>query len=105
MSLTNLNSQNFKKEVLESELPVLVDFYTEWCPPCRVLSPILEELNEKYAKKINIARFNIEKGQEIASKYEVMSVPTLIIFQGGKERKRLVGLQSQEKLEKILDSF
>ncbi|MCX7778650.1 MAG: thioredoxin [Patescibacteria group bacterium] len=100
-----INPQNFKTEVLESKKPVLVDFYADWCLPCQMLNPILEELSKKYHQKIKIAKLNIEVGEKIASEYGVMSVPTLIIFQDGQERKRIVGLRRQEELEKILDLF
>jgi len=100
-----LDKENFKKEVLESAKIVLVDFYADWCSPCQALSPILEELARKYSGKIKIAKFNIEEGQSLALEYEVMSLPTLIIFQKGKEIKRIVGLQSKEELEKILNSL
>lgn len=105
MSLLVLNDQNFKKEVLESEIPVLVDFYAEWCPPCKMLAPILEELNKKYGQKIKMAKLNIDKDTEIALQYQVMSVPTLIIFKNGKEIKRIIGLQTKEELENLLDSL
>lgn len=100
-----LNKENFKKEVLNSEEPVLVDFFTFWCPPCRVLSLILEELAETYKNKIKFAKLNVEETMNLAQEYEVMSVPTLIIFKNGKEIKRVVGLEGKEKLKKILDSL
>lgn len=100
-----LNSQNFQREVLESKIPILVDFYTDWCPPCKVLLPIIEELSEKYAGKIKITKLNIGEEEKIALEYGVMSVPTLIIFKDGQEIKRLVGLQTKKELEKNLDSL
>ncbi|MFN3301698.1 MAG: thioredoxin [Patescibacteria group bacterium] len=99
-----LNKKNFKKEVLEeSKIPVLVDFYADWCPPCRVLSPILEELEGKYQDKIKFAKVNVGEEQDLASNYKVISIPTLIIFKNGQEIKRMVGLLPKEDLEKILE--
>lgn len=103
--IVSFNQENFKKQILEADRPVLVDFYAEWCPPCRVLSPILEEIMEKYQDKIKIAKLNIDEGRALALEYNIMSVPTLIIFRNGKEIKRIVGLLAKEELEKVLDSL
>ncbi len=100
-----INKENFKKEVLESKIPVLIDFYADWCPPCQILSPIIEELAKKYQGKIKIGKFNVDEGEEIVTKYQILSVPTLIIFKDGKEEKRIVGLISKKELEKILMTF
>ncbi len=99
------NSQNFQKEVLESNLPVLVDFFATWCGPCRAQGPIIEELVKEYEGKIKIGKLNIDEGLEIAQNYNVMSVPTLIFFKDGQEVKRLVGFQSKEELKKEIDKF
>lgn len=103
--LTLLNQENFRKEVLEPAEPVLVDFAAAWCPPCRMLKPILEEVEQKLANKIKFAQVDIDQSRELAEKYEVMSVPTLIIFKNGKEIKRLIGLQNKQDLEKILENL
>lgn len=103
--IVSFNQENFKKQILEADRPVLVDFYAEWCPPCRVLSPMLEEIMEKYQDKIKIAKLNIDEGRALALEYNIMSVPTLIIFRNGKEIKRIVGLLAKEELEKVLDSL
>lgn len=97
-----LNEQNFEKEVLKADLPVLVDFYADWCGPCKMLSPIIEELAEELKDKVKMAKLDIDQNKEITVKYGVMSVPTMILFKDGKEEKRIVGLRSKEELKKEL---
>lgn len=97
-----LNKDNFEKEVLQSDLPVLVDFYATWCPPCKMLAPVIEQLAEELRDKMKVAKLDIDQNQAIAQKYGVMSVPTMIIFESGKEKKRMVGLRSKEDLVKEL---
>lgn len=103
--ILSLNKDNFKKEVLESDLPVLVDFYADWCPPCQALHPILEEISEKYKEKIKFTRLNVGEFGKIAEEYEIYSIPTLIFFKNGKEIERIVGLISKKDLEKKLEVF
>ena len=97
-----LIEQNFAKEVLESKIPVLVDFYAQWCSPCKVLAPIIEELAKELKGKVKVGKLDIDQAKEIASKYSVMSIPTLILFKDGKEEKRIVGLRNKEELKKEL---
>ncbi len=97
-----LNQDNFAKEVLQSQLPVLVDFFGEWCPPCKLLAPIIEELAQELAGTVKVGKLNIDQNREIASQYNVMSVPTMILFEDGKEKKRMVGLRTRADLLKEL---
>ena len=83
---------------LKGKLPVLVDFYSNWCPPCKMLEPIFEELAKELAGKIKFLRLNIDENREMAIKYGVMSIPTLILFKNGQEEKRIVGLRTKEEL-------
>jgi thioredoxin 1 len=99
-----LNKENFKNEVLNSKETVLVDFFAPWCPPCRVLLPILEELAKEYEGKIKFTKLNVEDAPEIAEEYQVFSVPTLIIFKEGKEIERIVGLD-KKRIEEVLNSI
>ncbi|MDD5489649.1 MAG: thioredoxin [Candidatus Moranbacteria bacterium] len=94
--------QNFEAEVLKSEKPVLVDFWAEWCGPCQMMGPIVEELAQELKDKYKIGKLNVDESRETAAKYGIMSIPTLIIFKGGKEVKQLVGVQSKEGLKEEL---
>lgn len=100
-----ITQENFQKEVLESELPVLVDFYSEWCPPCKMLAPVIEELEKKYEGKMKIGKINVENDNNLSQKYQISSIPALVFFNKGEEKKRLVGFHSQEDLSKEIDAI
>lgn len=93
-----LSSENFKEEVLNSEKPVLVDFYADWCGPCNAMAPVIEELAKELEGKAKVGKINVDENSDIAVEYNVMSIPTLIVFKNGKEEKRLVGLRDKEEL-------
>lgn len=95
-------AQNFESEVLQAKGPVLVDFWATWCMPCRMQGPAIEKLAEE---GYNAGKLNVDEEQELAARYRVMSIPTLIIFKDGKEADRMVGVQSKELLAKKLDSY
>lgn len=88
---------------LKSKIPVLVDFYSDWCPPCKLLEPIFKQLEEEFKGKIKFMRVNVDENRKIAAKYRVMSVPTLVLFKNDKEAKRIVGLRNKEELKKDLN--
>lgn len=98
MSVLHLTDSNFKKEVLESDLPVLVDYWANWCSPCKMIAPILEELAKEYAGKIKIGKLNVEDNPKITSQYTIMSIPTLILFKGGKIMEQAIGVLSKKEL-------
>ena len=93
-----LSTENFEKEVLKSEKPVLVDFYADWCGPCNAMAPVIEELAKELEGKVKVGKINVDENPDIAVEYTVMSIPTLIVFKNGKEEKRLVGLRNKEEL-------
>ena len=97
------NDQNFSEWVLKSDLPVLVDFWAPWCAPCKMIAPIISQLAEEYKGKIKIGRLNVDGNQATAQKYGIMGIPTMILFEKGKEVKKIVGLRNKESLIKELE--
>ena len=100
--MLELNKDNFKKEVLESAVPVLVDFFATWCGPCKMMLPIVEELANEESGKFKVAKINVDESNDLAQEYEVMSIPTFIVFKNGKETERVMVAQAKEKLLEIL---
>jgi len=90
---------NFKSDVLESKIPVLVDFWAEWCGPCRMVAPVLEELAKEYDGKLKIVKVNVDENQQVSMDYHVRSIPTLLFFKNGQMVKQLVGAHPRPKLE------
>lgn len=98
------NKDNFKQEVEDSVDPVLVDFFATWCGPCQMMAPIIDEMIAEYkGKKVKIGKLNIDENQEIASKYNVMSIPTFLVFKNGKVTERKTGYCAKEELAQIID--
>ena len=98
MSVIDLDDKNFEEEVVKSSLPVLVDFYAVWCGPCKLAEPVVEELAGVYQGKVGFGKVNVDESAAVASKYGVMSIPTLMIFNQGQLVKQMVGVQSKEIL-------
>lgn len=92
-------------DIIKSEKPVLVDFFATWCGPCKMMHPILEELHEKIGDKARIIKVDIDKNEQLASVYNVRSVPTLMLFKNGKMEWRTAGVQSAETLEQVINQF
>lgn len=103
MSVIKLTKDNFEKEVKSAQETVLVDFWASWCGPCRMLSPIVDEIAEEVTGK-KVGKVNVDEQQELAAEYNVMSIPTLILFKNGKEVKRTMGVQPKPLIKKMLDS-
>lgn len=97
------SDQNFEQEVLKSDIPVVVDFWAEWCGPCRMVAPIVEELSEEYSGKIKFGKLDVDANSDTASRYGIRSIPTLLIFKGGEEVGRLVGAKPKNQLVKELE--
>ena len=100
----HLNRTNWNDIVLNSDIPVLVDFWAEWCGPCRMVGPIVEQLAQSLHGKVKVSKLNVDQNQEIAMKYNVQSIPSLILFKNGKEIARTVGLSPKEKYEKFVNN-
>jgi thioredoxin 1 len=104
MSELNLTDSNFEEEVIKSSVPVFVDFWAPWCGPCQMMGPIIEELGSEYKpSKVKIAKLDVDKNQEIAGKYQVMSIPTFLFFKGGQVVDKMVGGVQKEKLKEMID--
>ncbi len=97
MSL-HLNEKNFELEVMQSPIPVLVDFWAEWCGPCKMISPIIDEIAEELSGKLKVAKVNVDDAQELAVKFGIMSIPTLLLFKKGKVVSQIVGAMPKEQL-------
>lgn len=103
MSIKHITSENFEADVLKSEEPVLIDFWAEWCGPCKMLAPILDQIADDYKGRLQIAKLDVEESQSIAMQFGVRSIPTLILFKGGVVEAQHVGMLSKEQLTKLLD--
>lgn len=103
-SITHVTKKTWDAEVLRSNLPVFVDFWAEWCGPCRMVGPAVEQIGKIMAGKVKVAKLNVDENQEIAMKYGVQSIPLLIVFKGGKEVARTIGAASKETYMKFIEN-
>lgn len=103
-SVTHVSGKTWDAEVLRSNLPVFVDFWAEWCGPCRMVGPAVEQIGKIMAGKIKVAKLNVDENQEIAMKYGVQSIPSLILFNGGKEVARTIGAAPKETYLKFIEN-
>jgi len=104
MADLKFTDQNFQTEVLESKLPVLVDFWAEWCHPCKIVGPIIEELAGEYEGKLKVGKVNVDENGQTAQSYGIMSIPSILIFQNGQVIKQMVGAQSKDNFKREIDS-
>lgn len=104
-NVLELDDNAFDTEVLQSDVPVLVDFWASWCQPCLMLAPTIDALADEYQGKIKVAKVDIEKNQNIAANYEINSIPTVLIFKGGELQKKFVGLTSKENFKSAIDQL
>lgn len=102
MSVTELNKDNFEKEVMEANVPVLIDFWASWCGPCRMMSPVIDKIAEEMGDKLKVCKVNVDENHELAEKYEIMTIPAFIVIKNGAEAGRTIGVQAKEDILKLI---
>ena len=102
MSVIELNKDNFEKEVMEAEVPVLIDFWANWCGPCRMMSPVIDKIAEEMGDKLKVCKVNVDQNHELAEKYEIMTIPAFIVIKNGAESGRTIGVQPKEDILKLI---
>ena len=102
MSVTELNKDNFEKEVMEANVPVLIDFWASWCGPCRMMSPVIDQIAEEMGEKLKVCKVNVDENHELAEKYEIMTIPAFIVIKNGAEAGRTIGVQPKEDILNLI---
>lgn len=102
MAALNVSDQDFETQVIQSKLPVLVDFWAPWCEPCKMAAPVLETIAQEYKTKLIVAKLNVDENQASAAKFNILSIPTVVLFKDGKEIDRQTGFSSKEKYEELI---
>ena len=103
MADLTLTDQSFDEQVLKSDVPVLVDFWAEWCMPCKIVDPVIHELAHEYGGKLRVGKLNVDENPESSQNFNVMSIPTIMFFKNGKPIKSVIGAQSKENFKKAID--
>ncbi len=102
-NILEFSDQNFEQEVLGSDKPVLVDFWAEWCAPCRMIAPAVDAIAGEYAGRAKVGKVNVDENQSVTSRYNIRSIPTLLVFKNGEIKEQIVGTTSKDNLAKLLD--
>lgn len=103
-NVLTFTKENFEKEVLQSDKPVLVDFWAAWCGPCRMIAPVIDQIANEFAGRVKVGKVNVDDESELAQKYRIMSIPTLMVFKDGKLAESVLGARSKEDLSKMLEN-
>ena len=103
MSVTQVAEENFQDQVLDNKMPVLVDFWAEWCGPCKMIAPVLEQVATDYEGRMQVVKVNVDEAQQTAFRYNVRSIPTLILFKEGQVEMQVVGAQSKQQITRMLE--
>ena len=101
MNVLKITGDNFQEEVLKSNKPVLIDFYADWCGPCRMMTPIIDQIAEEMSDKIKVGKVNVDENQELAMEYGVMSIPTIVIIENSKVKNTLVGVRDKNDIKEM----
>ncbi len=104
-NVTDFTDANFETEVLKADVPVLVDFWAEWCMPCRMLTPVIEQLAQEYTGKVKVGKLDTDNNRDVSVKYGIQAIPTVILFKGGEVKRKFVGLQSKADFAAALDEL
>jgi thioredoxin 1 len=102
MAALHFDINSFNSDVLQSDIPVLVDFWAQWCGPCKMIAPIIEQLSDELAGKVKVGKVDVDENPNIAMEYGVMSIPTVIVFRNGKPAEKSIGLRQKDELKKLL---
>lgn len=100
-----LTDANFDDEVIKSDIPVLVDFWAEWCAPCKALTPTIDEMANEYTGKVKVGKMDTDANREVSTRYQVSAIPTVLVFQGGEVKEKFVGLRSKQDFKAVLDTM
>ncbi|BAT71413.1 thioredoxin [Thermosulfidibacter takaii ABI70S6] len=103
MAVITLTEENFDKEVLQSDVPVLVDFWATWCAPCRMIAPVIDAIAEEYEGRLKVGKVNVDENSQLAIRYGIRAIPTLILFKEGKVVEQLVGVQPKDTIKSIIE--
>ena len=103
MSVLNVTSENYESEVLKSEKTVLIDFYADWCGPCKMMSPVIDEIAEEMKENVKVGKVNVDENQDLVMEYGVMSIPTIVVLKNGEVQKTFVGVTDKEEIKNALN--
>ena len=103
MSVLNITSENYENEVLKSDKKVLIDFYADWCGPCKMMSPVIDEIAEEMKENVKVGKVNVDENQDLAMEYGVMSIPTIVVLKNGEVQKTFVGVTDKEEIKQALN--